>query len=48
MIEFLPEYSSRLIILLSSSAEIIISSKTGTDAPQAPVFPPCGHTANLF
>ena len=27
--------------------EIIISSKTGTEPPTKPVFPPCGQTANL-
>lgn len=35
-------------MLFKSSVDTIISSKTGTHPAEAPVFPPCVHTANLL
>lgn len=44
----LPEVSSMLIISFISAIDKTISSKTGTEPPTNPVFPPWGQTANLF
>ena len=41
----IPETESMCSILFNRDVLRITSSKTGTDPPTSPVFPPCGQTA---